>query len=78
VDDEGNEIVVKVVEKDELNEKVQLSEEPPRKLSREEQIKMLDDMIKNIENLPQQALTLPVNHYDLYSFMLLVSSILKN
>lgn len=72
VDDEGNEILVKLVEKPEHKEPVE-----PGKPTRKEQIEMLDAMIKNIENLPQTAMSLPINHYDLYSFMLLISSILK-
>lgn len=73
VDDEGNEILVKV--KDSV-EPIQ-SEEPPR-ISKPELLDMLDIMAKNIENLPPQALSLPINHYDFLSFMLLVSSILRS
>lgn len=72
VDDEGNEILVKLVEKPEEPEPIE-----PSKPTRKEQIEMLETMVKNIENLPQTAMSLPVNHYDLYSFMLLISSILN-
>lgn len=69
VDDEGNEVVVKTVD----SEKTQESQ----KLSLSEQIDMLDTMVKNLENLPKNAMSLPINHYDLYSFVLLISSILS-
>jgi len=76
IDDEGNEIVPKIVTKSNENtEDVKpLYTEKPK---REEMIQMLDIMIKGIEDLPQQAMTLPVNQYDLLSFMLLISNILK-
>lgn len=74
VDDEGNEILVKVVE--ETKEEVPFIEEAPLP-DKQDKLKMLDEMIKNIENLPQQAMILPVNHYDLLSALLLISSILK-
>jgi hypothetical protein len=91
VDDEGNEIIVKVKEKEELkplNEKeiVQdwVSEElktvdkwPESKPTKKELIGMLDDMRKNIEALPQQAMTMPINHYDFCSLLILLSSILR-
>lgn len=74
VDDNGNEIVVKVVDPDAVIEQP-TQESPP--LTKPELIQMLDSMVKNIENLPKNAMDLPVNHYDLYSFMILISSILK-
>lgn len=67
IDDEGNEILVTVKSETQINEKP----------SKQELIDMLDDMTKKIEELPQNAMNQPINHYDLYSFMLLVSSILK-
>jgi len=72
VDDENNEIAVKVSEFH--NEKVPY--EVP-KLTRDDYLKMLDDMIKNIENLPSHAMQLPITHYDLYSSLLLLSTILR-
>jgi len=74
VDDEGNEIIVKVKSVEEPK-----NEDPiePSKPTRQEKIDMLEAMIKNIENLPQNAMHLPINHYDLYSFMVLIASIVK-
>lgn len=73
IDEKGNEIPIKVVEKDKVQEPAQ---QPV--LSKKEKMEMLDKMIQNIESLPNQSMTLPVTHYDLYSFMLIVSEILKS
>jgi hypothetical protein len=72
VDDEGHEILVKLVEKSQQEDPIE-----PGKPTRNEKIEMLEIMIKNIENLPQSAMNLPINHYDLCSFMVLIASILK-
>lgn len=75
VDDKGNEILVKIVENpDEKSEKM---DESP-KMGNDSKLEMLQQMLKNIENLPQKALELPINHYDFYSFMLIVLEILKS
>jgi len=66
VDDEGNEIIVTIKE---------MEKNVPDK---KELIEMLDEMIKSYENLPTNAMLTPVNHYDLVSALLLMSSILKN
>jgi hypothetical protein len=72
VDDEGNEIVITVVEKD-------LSKEEPKEVPKPTQadlLSMLQAMITNIEQLPPQAMTQPITHYDLYSALLLINQIL--
>lgn len=71
IDDAGNEreIIVKEKEIEEL--------EVIKPLSKKEQIEMLKTMVKNIENLPQNAMSQPINHYDFYSYMALVVSILQ-
>jgi hypothetical protein len=71
IDDEGNEILVKVLEKPEQDIPIESA-----KLTRQEKINMFKEMVKNIENLPQGAMEMPVNHYDLYSFMVLIGEIL--
>lgn len=71
VDDEGNEIVIKV----EGNENKPVSSD--NKPNKEELLNLLNEMVKNIENLPPPAMQASVNHYDLYSFMILVYSILR-
>jgi len=71
VDDLGNEIVVKVDSdvKPLYNEHV--------KPSKEELLKMLDDMIERLESLPPNAMIAPVTHYDLASSLILLSSIFR-
>lgn len=72
VDDEGNEIIVKI---DGVDVKPLYNEGKP---TREDLIKMLDEMIKNIEALPSHAMSAPVTHYDLVSSLILISSIFKS
>ena len=52
-------------------------EEKPSKPTRQELIDMLDMMQANIESLPQGAMTLPINHYDFSSLILLLSALFK-
>ncbi len=72
VDDFNNEIKVKI--KEEKQQEIDIS---PLKPDREQLLGMLNEMIKSIENLPPQAMNTYVTQYDLYSFMLIVQSILK-
>ena len=71
IDDLGNEILVKIEGKENLGD-YQTS-----KPSKKDLIKTLDDMISSYENLPSQAMTSPINHYDFLSSLILLSSILK-
>lgn len=70
VDDQGNEIIVR-----EAEEKLDISSAI---VDREELLKMLNEMIKNIEGLPQIAMATSVNHYDLLSALLLISAIFRS
>lgn len=79
IDDEGNEIIPKVVDKVDTtltqhNPDTDLDRKIPTK---NDLIDMLDEMIKNLENLPQVAMSMPVTHYDLLSSLLLVSAIFR-
>lgn len=76
VDDLGNEIIVTVKEKEEVKETIKdpLAVPPP---TRKDLLDMLDMMIKNIENLPQDVMMQPVNHYDLVSSLVLISSLFR-
>ena len=82
VDDEGNEIVVKVVDKDDVSHDKPTNEIPvqmePPKLTRDDKLQMLADMVKSIENLPPQAMWTAVNQYDLYNALALIVSIFKS
>lgn len=40
-------------------------------------IKMLDQRIEMYEELPQNALCMPINHYDLLSVLILLSALFK-
>lgn len=75
IDDEGNEIVPEVIDTQETKVNGPPEENPV--VTRAEMIDMLDTMIKNIERLPQNAMTLPINHYDFVSALLLLSSLFK-
>lgn len=81
VDDQGHEIVVKVVDKEsrdkisaDIEEKLS---ESPNPISKKELIFMLEQMIDTIEALPQQAKTAPVSHYDYLSLLVLVLALSK-
>lgn len=73
VDDNGNELAVKLKNEDVKPLDIEVKPKP----TKEELLSYLDEMIKNIENLPPHGLASPVNHYDLLSSLLLVSSILR-
>lgn len=71
VDDQGNEIVVSI--QDSIDVKPLYKDNP----TKEDKLKILDEMIKSYENLPSHALEAPITGYDLLSTLMLVSSILK-
>lgn len=71
VDDEGNEIIPVI--KDEAN----LSDAAKDKLSKEDLIDMLDEMIKGYDRLPPGAMASPVSNYDLVSALMLLSALFK-
>lgn len=73
VDEDGNEIMVKVVDEAQEPE----PDEFP-KMNREQKIQMLEAMVRTLENLPNSAMDCYITHYDLYSFMLVVVEILKS
>lgn len=73
IDDQGNEIVVTLKEKSNI-----LTISSTDKPTRKELLDMLQTMLQNIESLPAQAMSSPINHYDFVSVMLLVSSILRS
>jgi len=82
VDDQGNEIVIKVKEKDEVKETIDSDDVKPlyteSKLSHADLLKMFEEMGKNIENLPPHAMTMPVNQYDLGSLISILLLIFKS
>ncbi len=73
VDDEGNEIIVSVKDKDDVKP-LDIGTKP----TKEDLLKMLDEMIKNIDAMPTHIMTEPITHYDFVSALLLISSILRS
>lgn len=64
VDDEGNVIVPTVKDK--------------APVCKADLLNALDEMIKRIEEMPQQAMIVAINHYDFVSLLILLSSIFKS
>lgn len=81
VDDEGNEIVPKVISKDALETAttpVTIGDHPLKSYpTRSELLKMLDDMIASVENLPPAAMSAPITHYDYCSLLILLSAVFR-
>ncbi len=73
VDDNDNEIIVNLENQNVKPLDIEAKPNP----TKEELLGYLDEMIKNIERLPPHGLASPVNHYDLVSSLLLLSSILR-
>jgi len=71
VDDEGNEIVVKVQEK---HDDGQFQKKP----SREELIEVLESTRKNIDSLPTHAAFSPVSNADFSAFLSVLVEILRS
>lgn len=69
VDDEGNEVVVRVDVEHEMP--------IPNKITKADLAIMLDEMIANIEKMPSHAKGQPINHYDFLSALILFSALLK-
>lgn len=72
VDDDDKEIEVRV------KNKTQEEEFPQTQPSKKEMIEMLYNMIKNYQDLPQQAMSTYINHYDLLSVLMLVYRIFES
>jgi len=77
VDDIGNEIVVSYKEKGAERQSDNQAQQEYKPPTRGELIGMLDEMVKNFENLPDHAKLSSITHYDLISLMLIISNILK-
>ena len=48
-----------------------------KKPNKAQLVELLDEMVRNIEKLPPNAMNSYVTHYDLWSALLLISEILK-
>ena len=82
VDDQDNVIVPKVVSNDAKEAvKLQLSDNSvilqSNAISYAEKLSMLKEMVKNLDDLPQEIMMQPINHYDFYSFVAVIISLLE-
>ncbi len=76
IDDNGNEIPLKITEVSKIVEEISPTEYP--KQSKEELINQLHEMAKYIETLPQHAMSSPISHYDLFSLTALLVAIFRS
>ena len=80
LDDEGNEIVPVIKDKEESvsdDSKDNKPEYTPKKPNKKELIVLLEEMVKSYEGLPQNAMISPITHYDLLSVLMLLSALFK-
>lgn len=80
VDDEGNEIIVKVKESPLLiseKQETKNSQNAQHKPSKVELLEMLQEMIKSIESLPQGAMSSYITHYDYVLLLILLSALFR-
>lgn len=78
IDDDGNEISVRYEDKGNDQDQEINKQEEAHKPTKDDMIRMLDEMVKSYENLPQPALLSPVSHSDFLSLLMLVSSLFKS
>jgi hypothetical protein len=74
LDDEGNEIIPV---KADLPSTEEVSQNALAKPSKEELLEILDNMRKNIEEMPSNALFSPITHSDFGSLLMLLSALFK-
>lgn len=72
VDDEGNEISIKVQNLDNVKP-LDKADKPDRK----ELLGILEQMADNIEKMPPEAMQTPITHFDYWSLLVLLSEILR-
>lgn len=79
IDDNGKEVLITVKSAlpEEPRQAEACAEEVPKTKPNKAEIKLLvDEMIKNYENLPQQAMYAPTTHADVLSVLLILSTML--
>ena len=77
VDDEDNEIIPKVVDENMPLDKGFSEETLSKPITKKDLLNQLNSMVENIERLPDVAMTLPINHYDFVSALILIQAILS-
>jgi HKD family nuclease len=75
IDENDNEIVPKVIDKEEKNK---IPQENPNPITFQECIDLLEIMVKNIEKLPNHALSAPVTNLDFYNYLTVILEIFKH
>lgn len=78
LDEEDNEKPVTYKEKKQGEDESVNKDEQAHKPTKEELIRILDEMIKSYEHLPQHALMQPVTHADQLSLLIMFSSLFKS
>lgn len=74
IDDNGDEVIPKIVEKDQIEES---ESEISNKMSRKELLEMFRIMTDKLDELPRHVKQMSPTNADLYSFMLVLSQILE-
>lgn len=77
IDESGNEIAVKYVDKDAKEKGDEQPANPPEQIATKEIIDTIEEMIKNDENLPQHVLFAPCTQADLIRYAIPILSVLK-
>ena len=79
IDDNGNEIIPKIVDKttEKTDNTISLSEQDLPKFTKEDKLDMLKEMIAGYDKLPPGALSQPITHYDMMSSLIIIHQILK-
>jgi hypothetical protein len=77
VDDEGNEIIPKIEDANMPSDNGFSEKTLSQPITKKDLLKQLDAMIENIEKLPNMAMSLPINHYDFVSALILLQAILS-
>jgi hypothetical protein len=84
IDEDGNVIIPKIIEKDKVDENEAVNEwakketQDIKPMNKNDLINELDRMISSYENLPQSAMSSAISYYDFVSLMLLISALFKS
>ena len=76
LDEKGNEIEVKVIDKPKEEEETVMNEEKQPELTREQKIEMVDAMLKYYDDLPGHALLSSPTQYDMKAMFLMIRQVL--
>ncbi len=74
IDDRGNEVITKVINKE---EELAMPDKNLSEMTKEEMIKVLEEMIKQLESFPSHVMSQPITHYDYLSLLVLMLRIIK-